>query len=64
MGDKLTVIIVNIIVAIHFQLNGTIGARPAFDAYAFVFAVLECTLSMTRASIFAAGFRELTVRAS
>lgn len=59
-SDKLTVIIVNIIVAIHFQLNGAIGTRPAFDAHAFVFTILERTLTMTRTSIFATSFRELT----
>lgn len=59
-GDKLTVIIVNIIVAIHFQLNGAIGTRPAFDAHAFVFTILKCTLTMTRTSIFATSFREST----
>lgn len=62
LRDKLTVIIVNIIVAIHFQLNGAIETRPAFNAYAFIFAILECTLSMTWTSIFATSFRELTGR--
>lgn len=58
-SDKLTVIIVNIIVAIRFQLNGTIYTSPAFNTNTFVFTILKCTLTMTRASIFASSYWEL-----
>lgn len=45
--NTLTVIVVNVIVTIHFQLNGTIVSGPAIDANAFVFTVLQCTLAVT-----------------
>lgn len=51
--DELTIIVVDIIVAIHFQLNGTIRAGPTIDTNAFIFTVLKCTLSMAWATILA-----------
>lgn len=49
-------IVVNIVVAIHFERNTTIGTSPALDAHASVGTVLERTLAVSGASILAASW--------
>lgn len=44
---ELTVIIVNIIVAIRFECDGAIESGPAVDTDTFVFTILKGTLAMT-----------------
>lgn len=60
--DKLTLIIVNIVIAIHFQLNRAIESSPAFDANTFIFAIVQSALTMTWTSIFASSCVSLCVR--
>lgn len=50
----LTVVIVLVILAVHLERNGTVGAGPALDADTLVFAFLQSALTMPRAAIFAA----------
>lgn len=51
---QLTAIIVDIILAVQLQCDGAITSSPSFNAIAAIFAILQRTLPMTRATIFAA----------
>lgn len=55
LASFLTLIIINVIVTVHLQWNGTIRPGPSFNAITAVFAFVQCTLAVTWASIFAAG---------
>lgn len=49
----LTAIVVNVVLAVHFQSYGTVAASPAFNTIAAIFAILQSALTVTWAAVLA-----------
>lgn len=56
--QKLTMIIVDVITAVHLERQRTVRTSPSLDADAFVLAILQRTLAMTRTAVLAASYRQ------
>jgi hypothetical protein len=52
-GCDFTVIVVDVVVAVHLQGNAAVGSRPSLDADALVQALLQGALSVSRAAVLA-----------